>query len=199
VFCLPTNPKLNAYNSHHYIQWHCLAKGIYGINKLTMTMTYLDFVSCSSSGTSILTVLKTVSPKVADPSRRIWDNPILEESRGLYSRTRTLVTISGCGRVKRTKVSPLVDNGGHTGTRPELLSRDTSTATADGQAEKNLTLGMQYVTGNPTDKLHGLSPRANYTDRATAACQRSDCQLLRIEGATWSVWRIPTAVFSPIF
>jgi hypothetical protein len=33
-------------------------------------------------------------------------------------------------------------------------------------------------------KLHGLSPRANYTDRATAACQRSDCQLLRIEGAT---------------
>jgi hypothetical protein len=35
-------------------------------------------------------------------------------------------------------------------------------------------------------KLHGLSPRANYTDRATAACWRSDCQLLRIEGATWS-------------
>jgi hypothetical protein len=35
-------------------------------------------------------------------------------------------------------------------------------------------------------KLHGLSPRANYTDRATAACRRSDCQLLKIEGATWS-------------
>jgi hypothetical protein len=34
-------------------------------------------------------------------------------------------------------------------------------------------------------KLHGLSPRANYTDRATAACRRSDCQLLRIQGATW--------------
>jgi hypothetical protein len=31
-------------------------------------------------------------------------------------------------------------------------------------------------------KLHGLSPRANYTDRATAACRRSDCQILRIEG-----------------
>jgi hypothetical protein len=27
------------------------------------------------------------------------------------------------------------------------------------------------------NKLHGLSPRANYTDRATAACRRSDCQL----------------------
>jgi hypothetical protein len=35
-------------------------------------------------------------------------------------------------------------------------------------------------------KLHGLSPRANYTDQATAACRRSDCQLLRIKGATWS-------------
>jgi hypothetical protein len=45
-------------------------------------------------------------------------------------------------------------------------------------------------------KLHGLNPRANYTDRATAACWRSDCQLVRIEGATWSAWRIPPAVFS---
>jgi hypothetical protein len=24
-------------------------------------------------------------------------------------------------------------------------------------------------------KLHGLSPQANYTDRETAACRRSDC------------------------
>jgi hypothetical protein len=45
-------------------------------------------------------------------------------------------------------------------------------------------------------KLHGLSQRANYTDRATAACRQSDCQLLRINGATWSAWQIPTAVFS---
>jgi hypothetical protein len=26
--------------------------------------------------------------------------------------------------------------------------------------------------------IHGLSPGANYTDRATAACRQSDCQLL---------------------
>jgi hypothetical protein len=38
--------------------------------------------------------------------------------------------------------------------------------------------------GTKTKKLHGLSPRANYTDLATAACRRSDCQLLRTEGAT---------------
>jgi hypothetical protein len=35
---------------------------------------------------------------------------------------------------------------------------------------------------NKNNKLHGLSPRANYTDRATAASRRSDCQLLRIKG-----------------
>jgi hypothetical protein len=49
---------------------------------------------------------------------------------------------------------------------------------------------------NKQHKLHGPSPRANYTDRATVACRRSDWQLLRIKGATWSAWRIPTAVFS---
>jgi hypothetical protein len=31
-------------------------------------------------------------------------------------------------------------------------------------------------------KLHGLSPRANYTDRATAACRRSDYQLFADRG-----------------
>jgi ArsR family metal-binding transcriptional regulator len=40
--------------------------------------------------------------------------------------------------------------------------------------------------GKLIKKLHGLSPRANYTDRETAVCRQSDCQLLRIEGATWS-------------
>jgi hypothetical protein len=58
---------------------------------------------------------------------------------------------------------------------------------------------LKHPNWNPSikkPKLHGLSPRANYTDRATAACRRSNCQLLRIKGATWSAWRIPTAVFS---
>jgi hypothetical protein len=31
-------------------------------------------------------------------------------------------------------------------------------------------------------KLHGLSPRANSTDRTTAACRRSDCQLFSDRG-----------------
>jgi hypothetical protein len=40
-------------------------------------------------------------------------------------------------------------------------------------------------------KLCGLSPRTNYTDRATAACHRSQCQLLRLEAVSWSARRIP--------
>jgi hypothetical protein len=39
-----------------------------------------------------------------------------------------------------------------------------------------------------------FSQQANYTDRATAVCRRSYCQLLRIEGVAWSAQRIPTAV-----
>jgi hypothetical protein len=31
-------------------------------------------------------------------------------------------------------------------------------------------------------KLHGLSPRVNYTDRATDACRWSDCQLFADRG-----------------
>jgi hypothetical protein len=31
-------------------------------------------------------------------------------------------------------------------------------------------------------KHHGLSPQANYTDLATAACRRSDCQLFANRG-----------------
>jgi hypothetical protein len=35
---------------------------------------------------------------------------------------------------------------------------------------------------NKKTKLHGLSPRVNYTDRATEACRRSDCQLFTDRG-----------------
>jgi hypothetical protein len=45
-------------------------------------------------------------------------------------------------------------------------------------------------------KLHGLSPRANYTDRATTACREVIANFCGKKVATWSVWRIPTAVFS---
>jgi hypothetical protein len=47
-----------------------------------------------------------------------------------------------------------------------------------------------------TNKLCGLSLRANYTDRVTTACRRRQCQLLRIEDVTWSAQRTSMAVFS---
>jgi hypothetical protein len=57
-------------------------------------------------------------------------------------------------------------------------------------------LGKGTKSLNKQNKLRGLSLREYYTDLTTAACRWSDCQLLRIEGVTWSAWRIPTAVFS---
>jgi hypothetical protein len=39
-----------------------------------------------------------------------------------------------------------------------------------------------------------FSPQANYTDRATAACQRGECQFLGIESVAWSVQRISMAI-----
>jgi hypothetical protein len=39
-----------------------------------------------------------------------------------------------------------------------------------------------------------FTPQMNYTDRATAACHRSYCQFLRVEGVAWSAQQIPTAV-----
>jgi hypothetical protein len=44
------------------------------------------------------------------------------------------------------------------------------------------------------EELRGFGLWENYTDRATAACWRSWCQLLRIEGVAWSAQRIPTVV-----
>jgi hypothetical protein len=40
--------------------------------------------------------------------------------------------------------------------------------------EHHMQEDCDVYTGLYKKKLHGLSPRANYTDRATAACRRSD-------------------------
>jgi hypothetical protein len=50
--------------------------------------------------------------------------------------------------------------------------------------------------GGKNKKPRDLSPRANYTDRATSVCQQNYCQLLMIVGVAWSAQHIPMAVFS---
>jgi hypothetical protein len=47
---------------------------------------------------------------------------------------------------------------------------------------QDLFLLLQNHLSETYKKLHGLSPRANYTYRATAACRRSDCQLFADRG-----------------
>jgi hypothetical protein len=77
----------------------------------------------------------------------------------------------------------------------QSLRKTVSLTTLSSKQSQSASFSLTHVQYKKT-KLHGLSPRANYTDQATAACRRSDYQLVRIEGATWSVWRIPPAVFS---
>jgi hypothetical protein len=69
-----------------------------------------------------------------------------------------------------------------------LIFHKSSTEQGCGisQSYKYLNTQNTQKLTKQANKLHGLSPRANYTDRATAACRRSECQLLRIKGATWS-------------
>jgi hypothetical protein len=53
-----------------------------------------------------------------------------------------------------------------------------------------------FFLATTVTKLNSVafSPQANYTDRATAAFRRSQCQLLLIKGVAWSAQRIPTTV-----
>jgi hypothetical protein len=51
-------------------------------------------------------------------------------------------------------------------------------------------------TNNKQNKPCGHGSRPNYSDRVTAACQRSKCQIFLNEGAAWSAQRIPTVVYS---
>jgi hypothetical protein len=59
------------------------------------------------------------------------------------------------------------------------------TTTRTSSTPRRRTVMSKYSSYTTIRPLRDLSPRANYTDRATAACQRSQCQLSRIEGAAW--------------
>jgi hypothetical protein len=55
------------------------------------------------------------------------------------------------------------------------------------EVQKQQQMSTSYITAQKKErknKLRGLSLQANYTNRATSACRRSDCQLLLREGAT---------------
>jgi hypothetical protein len=81
-------------------------------------------------------------------------------------------------------------------TLPSLFSSDLQLGVREPPGHAKTSHAVSENVLESKKKLHGLSPWTNYTDRATAACRRSDCQLLLIEGVTWSAWLNPTAVFS---
>jgi hypothetical protein len=74
----------------------------------------------------------------------------------------------------------------HTHYHPSSGTRTIGQIMADVPSGPSLTASKQQTK----NKLRGLNPQANYTNRATAACRRSKCQYLRIEGAKWSSGRL---------
>jgi hypothetical protein len=62
----------------------------------------------------------------------------------------------------------------------------------------SISISGHQMTGTLKTKLNFVAwvRGENYTDQATAVCQRSQCQPLRIEGATWSAWRINREIMS---
>jgi hypothetical protein len=69
------------------------------------------------------------------------------------------------------------------------------TATRTGSIKEQCKRMLNTAVSTKRD-FRGMSPRANCTDRATAACRRSYCQLLQIDGAACSVRQVPTTKFS---
>jgi hypothetical protein len=61
------------------------------------------------------------------------------------------------------------------------------------QAARSISIAQLMYLIKET-KLRGFSPQVNYSDRRTAACRRSCCQVLQTEGVARSAQRIPTAV-----
>jgi hypothetical protein len=58
------------------------------------------------------------------------------------------------------------------------------TSATSGLVFEEIFEKVKFIVGKYMLKkeLHGLSSRANYTDRATAACRRSDCKLFADRG-----------------
>jgi hypothetical protein len=103
---------------------------------------------------------------------------------GLHTRAHTRtqreerVTASSASRSPRRFGNKAIQDSSD---EPELFLRPSQwTKRHGGRFSLSTTV---YLTHLSLKKLRRLSPRANYTDRAPAACRRSQ---LRIEGATWS-------------
>jgi hypothetical protein len=66
----------------------------------------------------------------------------------------------------------------------EYRTKDKSHEPSHSECYNHREIPLDYI--EQKNKLRVLSPRANSTDRATAACRRSWSQHLRIEVAMWS-------------
>jgi hypothetical protein len=143
------------------------------------------------------------SPETSDDFQKIPRSYIAEDS--------TLVTMQCGSWAINVSVAPSAFIIHYTGTHVQIYTASRTTLTvvltltaartwnltsvhvAEGLnkyhdmqtgAAAYVTYQIAHRNTYKTNQLRGLSPQANYTDRATADCRRSWWQLLRIESVT---------------
>jgi hypothetical protein len=58
----------------------------------------------------------------------------------------------------------------------------------------SLAATLKQFQGEKTKHSVAFSSLANYTDRVTVTCRRTQCTLLRVQGVAWSTQRVPMTV-----
>jgi hypothetical protein len=125
-------------------------------------------------------------------SKRI-QRPAAKNSRHEFESRWLFVLF--CALCIPRKMFSRISGGTHTPSwRPGGQIKATENLNITGVRAEIWTLDL--LNTNTQTNCVAFSPRANYTDGTTAVFRRSDCQLSRIEGVTWSEQRIPTAAFS---
>jgi hypothetical protein len=110
-----------------------------------------------------------------------WFESCLVCSAGLERREhgRRDPSLRPLGTLHPQKLAPTSPTSGGRSVGPaRSRTQATESLCVPSSSSKSLLVFSSFW---PLKKLHGLSLRANYTDRATVACRRSDCQLLRIK------------------
>jgi hypothetical protein len=175
----------------NFITWHCAIWQSYKRIKIKRNLdSFFLFVNYKMKHWNFSLVVVTIKLGLKNPYHNVYLHIIV--SNGTISTTNHR-QINSNNLI--TKQFYILEYNAALSIKSQLMyQRDVSPPSSGLQNKTNKK--PQNLWHEKKNKLHGLSLRENYTDRATAACRRSDCQLLRIEGATWSAWRIPLAVFS---
>jgi hypothetical protein len=103
----------------------------------------------------------------------MYDEPERKRRREYVNRGRSSVRTQHMGSLVRSCSREIASVGVETLSKCRLTHSATAGNSSQYPCRAQIFLYKRRVLTKQTKKLRGLSPRANYTDRATAACRRS--------------------------